>query len=53
MPNLPKPLEGRDARIAAAQSWARAFSYECEGALEGKPPKQVIVVPGRIVNIVA
>ena len=37
MPNQQKPLEGRDARIAAAQSWARSFSYECEGALEGKP----------------
>ena len=37
MPNQQKPLEGRDARIATAQSWARSFSYECEGALEGKP----------------
>ena len=36
MPNQQKPLEGRDARIAAAQSWARSFSYECESALEGK-----------------
>lgn len=37
MPNQQKPLEGKDARIAAAQSWARAFEIHCAFELEGKP----------------
>ena len=43
---------GRDADNKAVESAALALDGVVR-ALEGKPPKKVIVVPGRIVNIVA
>ena len=42
----------RDATNAAIEKAVLALEA-VQRALEGKPPKKVIVVPGRIVNVVA
>jgi leucyl-tRNA synthetase len=41
----------RDAKIADVEAAALALDA-VKAALGGKPPKKVIVVPGRIVNVV-
>jgi leucyl-tRNA synthetase len=42
----------RDAKNPEVESAALALEA-VQRALDGKPPKKVIVVPGRIVNVVA